>query len=228
MVYLDFSKAFDKVPHARLMHKVLQCGIGGEVYKWIKEWLKNRKQRVILNGFKSDWELVRSGVPQGSVLGPLLFLIYINDLDNSTSCMVSKFADDTKIATSVNDIKNCFKVQNTLDRLLGWADKWQMDFNKKKCKVLHIGHSNKNFNYEMQGEWLESVEYEKDLGVIVSNNLKGSKHCLEARNKAYRMLGIINRNVSNKSKNVICKLYNSYVRPIIEYCSTVLRFGLLT
>src|SRR5678816_1717423 len=155
IVYLDFSKAFDKVPHKRLMKKLLQCGIGGVVHGWIKEWLRNRKQCVQLNGNKSSWEIVKSGVPQGSVLGPLLFLIYINDLDQGLKCKVSKFADDTKVATTVRNGEGCIKIQNDLDKLLGWAEKWQMNFNSKKCKVLHLGYSNKSFNYDMNGDWLE-------------------------------------------------------------------------
>ena len=221
IIYMDLSKAFDKVPHARLMYKLMHCGINGRVYDWIKEWLHNRKQRVILNGHKSEWQSVKSGVPQGSVLGPLLFLMYINDLEKNIKCKVSKFADDTKIAASVKNVKGCFDLQRELNKILGWADRSQMDFNIKKCKVLHAGHSNKNFNYEIQGEWLDSVENEKDLGVIVSNDLEVSSHCLEARNKANRMLGIINRNVSYKSKEVMSKMYNSYVRPVMEYCSQV-------
>lgn len=221
VIYLDFSRAFDKVPHRRLMHKLIQCGIGGGIHGWIKEWLWNRKQCVILNGNKSLWEKVKSGVPQGSVLGPLLFLIYINDLDQGIKCKVSKFADDTKVATSVKNINGCINIQNDLNKLLGWADKWQMNFNSKKCKVLHLGHSNKGFNYDMNGEWLQSVDQEKDLGVIISSDLKVGNQCLEARNKANKMLGIINRNVCYKSKEVISKLYNSYVRPLLEYCSQV-------
>src|SRR5678816_4914578 len=96
-----------------------------------------------------------------------------------------------------------------------------MNFNSKKCKVLHLGYSNKSFNYDMNGDWLESVDQEKDLGVIISSNLKVANQCLEARNKANKMLGIINRNVVYKSKEVISKLYNSYVRPIIEYSAQV-------
>lgn len=155
------------------------------------------------------------------MLGPLLFLVYINDLDHGIKCKVSKFADDTKLATSVRHIEGCIRIQNDLDKLLGWADKWQMNFNNKKCKVLHVGHSNGGFNYDMNGDWLETVDQEKDLGVIISSSLKVSDQCLNARNKANRMLGVINRNVTYKSKEVISKLYNSYVRPQLEYCAQV-------
>ena len=148
-------------------------------------------------------------------------MIYINDLDKGLKCRVSKFADDTKIATSVKNTEGCINIQQDLNKFLRWSDKWQMNFNNKKCKVLHIGHSNKNFSYDMNGEWLEAVDKEKDLGVIISNNLKASDQCLEVQNRAYKMLGILNRNVDYKSKEVIGRLYNSYVRPLIEYCVQV-------
>merc|ERR1712035_290847 len=105
------------------------------------------------------------GVPQGSVLGPLLFLVYINDLDIGVGSKISKFADDTKIASTVQDAQDNFKIQRDLDRLVAWADKWQMELNSQKCKVMHIGKDNRNFSYEMEGCWLEAVEEEKDLHV---------------------------------------------------------------
>ena len=173
---------------------------------------------VILNGAKSKWDSVISGVPQGSVLGPLLFIIYINDLDNSVTSTVSKFADDTKIARVVSNENEAMKLQRDLDRLMGWVDKWQMEFNVNKCKVLHMGGHNMEFSYGLGENWLQVAEEEKDLGIIISRDAKVSKQCVQARNKANRMLGVINRNVSYKSKEVIQKLYNSYVRPHLEYC----------
>ena len=166
----------------------------------------------------SEWKEVVSGVPQGSVLGPLLFLVYINDLDIGISSKVSKFADDTKIACAVQGEKDNYRIQRDLDRLIAWADRWQMEFNSKKCQVMHLGKDNTNFNYEMEGCWLEAVEEGKDLGVVIDRTMKFSKQCLEARNRANRILGFINRNVSYKSKEVVRSLYNSYVRPHLEYC----------
>ena len=218
VVYLDFSKAFDKVPHRRLVHKLRMHGIGGVVVEWIGEWLRGRKQRVVLNGAKSNWKEVISGVPQGSVLGPLLFLIYINDIDVGISSKISKFADDTKIVSTVQVEQGNYSIQKDLDRLAAWADKWQMEFNPQKCKVMHIGRENRYFSYEMEGCWIETVEEEKDLGVVVDKTMKFSKQCLEARNRANRTLGFINRNVSYKSKEVVRSLYNAYVRPHLEYC----------
>ena len=123
LVYLDFSKAFDKVPHKRLLHKLRNCNIDNSLTDWIENWLTNRKQRVVLNGIQSSWLPVKSGVQQGSVLGPLLFIIYINDLDSGLSSKTYKFADDTKLAARVGDCNGSFKLQRDIDKLISWADR---------------------------------------------------------------------------------------------------------
>ena len=123
ILYLDFSKAFDKVPHQRLLSKVRAHGIDGKVYDWIKAWLCDRQQRVVVNGTKSEWGQVISGVPQGSVLGPLLFLIYINDLDSEISSDVSKFADDTKIGRLIRSESDVIALQADLDRMKEWTNR---------------------------------------------------------------------------------------------------------
>ena len=219
VLYLDFAKAFDKVSHYRLLYKLWKVGIRGNLLDWIRNWLMDRKQRVVLNGVKSDWHGVESGVPQGSVLGPLLFTLFINDLDLGLDCRVWKFADDTKIVRIVEDSQDCIKHQGNIDKLEGWGDKWKMEFNIGKCKVMHIGHGNLKFGYTMNGQWLEECDYEKDLGVLIDKNLKSSRQVLGARNKANRMLGFIARNVTYKSKEVVKKLYVAYVRPHLEYCA---------
>ena len=218
IIYLDFQKAFDKVPHKRLLDKVFTLGICGSIHNWIKDWLSNRKQRVVINGVSSPWLSVKSGVPQGSVLGPVLFLIYVNDLDDGLTCKVSKFADDTKISSKVITTQDKAALQSDLDRLTFWANKWQMKFNLSKCKVLHIGSNNDQVQYEMNGHVLETVKKEKDLGVTISNDLKPGKHCSEVVKTANRLVGFIGRTFENKSETVLLKLYNSLVRPHLEYC----------
>ena len=148
VVYLDFQKAFDKVPHQRLLLKLKACGVGNDVINWIEKWLTHRRQRVIVDGEISNWKSVLSGVPQGSVLGPKLFLIYINDLEDDISSKVLKFADDTKVFRKdfedaifnkvpkfADDTKVFRKVtndtdkqslQDDLDKLVKWSEKWQM------------------------------------------------------------------------------------------------------
>ena len=151
IVYLDFQKAFDKVPYKRLLAKIKAHGIDGNVYLWLENWLSNRKQRVVLNGKSSQLLNVTSGVPQGSVLGPVLFLIYINDLDNELCCKISKFADDTKIGNKSVTSFQRQQIQNDLDKLMEWAERWQMKFNIEKCKILHIGNKNQQAQYTMNG-----------------------------------------------------------------------------
>ena len=152
------------------------------------------------------------------MLGPLLFILYANDLELGIDCQVFKFADDTKMIIRIRNLQDNIKGQKNLDKLIGWSDRNDMQFNENKCSVLHIGSNNPKFNYSMNGVWLESSDVEKDLGVFVDNRLKFSKQCLDARNKANRMLGFISRNVAHRSKEVIKTLYNAYVRPHLEYC----------
>ena len=218
IIYLDFQKAFDKVPHKRLLDKLQTHSISGSIHSWIKDWLSERKQRVVINGASSPWLNVKSGVPQGSVLGPVLFLIYVNDLDDGLMCKVSKFADDTKITSKVTTSQEKEALQSDLDRLTCWANKWQMKFNVDKCKVLHIGSSNDHVQYEMNGQILGAVNKEKDLGVTISSDLKPAQHCSEVVKTANKLVGFIGRAFENKSEKVLVKLYNSLVRPHLEYC----------
>ena len=154
VVFLDFAKAFDKVPTRRLLKKLEAHGISGKVLKWITSWLTGRRQRVVLNGKFSSWADVLSGVPQGSVLGPLLFIIFINDLDMEVvgEVTISKFADDTKLARTSVDKKGREELQSTLDNMVRWADRWGMQFNVAKCKVMHLGPKNFKHPYFMKGQ----------------------------------------------------------------------------
>ena len=218
IIYLDFQKAFDKVPHRKLLNKVESHGISGHIHRWISDWLCDRKQRVVLNGKFSDWRNVSSGVPQGSVLGPILFLIYINDLDEDVKCKISKFADDTKIANRVISLSQQQELQNDLNTLGEWAVNSQMFFNVDKCKVLHIGNRNVQANYTMNGKQLAKVEQEKDLGVVISSDLKPSKQCSEVVKTANKLIGFIGRSFEFRTEEIILNLYNALVRPHLEYC----------
>ena len=217
IIFLDFQKAFDKIPHDKLLFKVDQIGIRGKALDWISDWLRGRKQRVLLNGATSDWTDVTSGVPQGSVLGPVLFLIYINDIDCNLNNIISKFADDTKIGKSVISQTDRLSLQNDLNNIVSWSEQWQMPFNVDKCQVLHVGRLNKNFNYHMAGSNLNTADKIKDLGVTITSNLKFTQQCINSANKANRMLGFIKRNFTYKSKDIILPLYLSLVRPHLEY-----------
>ena len=219
IVYLDFAKAFDKVPHRRLLEKLKAHSLGGQVLAWIKSWLADRKQRVVLNGKTSNWQNVDSGVPQGSVLGPLAFVIFINDLDDETDkvTVTNKFADDTKcgqIIKSASDTKN---LQEALNNLVSWANKWGMAFNVKKCKVMHVGTENPQAKYTMEGSELSVTTSEKDIGVKVTNDLKPANQCREAAARANSVLGQITRAFHYRDRKTFLSLYIQYVRPHLEF-----------
>ena len=217
IIYLDFQKAFDKVPHKRLINKLKAHGITGNLVSWIEDWLSDRKQRVVINGKSSEWTSVSSGVPQGSVLGPILFIIYINDIDDNINCKISKFADDTKIANKADSVTQRQLLQKDLNTLVEWSKTWMMNFNFDKCHVLHIGNSNPQVNYTMENVSIKSVQKEKDLGVIISSDLKQSNQCAEVVKTANKLVGFIGRSFTFKSEKIILTLYNSLVRPHLEY-----------
>jgi len=191
IVYLDFAKALDKVPHQRLFNKLKAHGITGPVLNWIKNWLNSRRQRVCIGKEGSQWRDVTSGVPQGSVLGPVLFLIYINDIDNKILSNIAKFADDTKLCKSVNNLEDVQALQKDLDSLHEWSVDWQMSFNVDKCVVMHVGRNNIGNSYMLGTQELKSSNKEKDFGIIMDSSLKFSEQCRVAVGNANRIFGLI-------------------------------------
>ena len=226
VAYLDFSKAFDLVSHKHLLLKLQKHGINGQIGNWIKAFLENRKQKVVIRGFKSDELDVLSGVPQGSVLGPILFLIYINDLPKCTTCPVCLFADDSKIYCRVPrenngkpDLEGAHEVlQKDLHELQKWANKWKMAFNVNKCKIMHLGYGNAKHEYELDGTYLAETTAEKDLGVLIDNDLKFSKHIRSKVSQANRLIGLIKISFESLDDVMFSNLYNTLIRPLLEYC----------
>ncbi len=218
IIFLDFTEAFDKVPKERLLEKLRALVVRGELLAWVRSWLTDRKQRVVLNGEYYSWEEVLSGVPQGSVLGPPLFTVFINDLDHVVKFieLLKKYADDTKLGqTATQEGRAC--LQRALDMLSEWADQWGMEFNVKKCKVMHLGHNNMAQEYYMNGHKLEVTEEERDIGVIVSKNLKPASQCKKAARVAQTVLSQKSRAFHYRDRHVFIRLYVQYVRPQLEF-----------
>jgi hypothetical protein len=215
IVYLDFAKAFDKVPIRRLLAKLESIGIGGSVQNWISDWLSDRKQRVLVQGKFSSWRKVLSGVPQGSVLGPVLFNIFINDLDDEATVrqLLKKFADDTKLGQVIECASDTDELQGTLDRLCEWAARWGMCFNVQKCHVMHVGRRNKQADYYMNGHKFATTSAERDVGVIISDDLKQADQCKKAAQTAGAVLGQIHRAFHYRDRHTYLGLYKQYVRP---------------
>ena len=221
VVYLDYSKAFDPVPHLRLIEKLKGYGIGGNLLNWMKSFIHGRFQRVVLNGIESQWLEVTSGVPQGSVLGPLLFVLYINDIAENIKCKLGIFADDTKIYSIINSVSNVEDLQCDLDNMQEWCETWLLNLNLDKCKVMHIGRTlNSTYKMDISNTCIDlcEVESEKDLGLWVTSSLKPSLHCDKAAAKATKILGILKRTFPVMSKELFLFLYRIYVRPQLEYC----------
>ena len=160
-LHMDFAKAFDTASHQRLLVKLKGYGIGGAVLQWIDAFLSGRRQRVVVNGSKSTWAKVTSGIPQGSVLGPLLFVCFINDMPSVVKSPVHLFADDTKLYRRVTTLEDHKALQDDLTNLEDWSTKWNLCFNTNKCKVMHIGHSNPQHEYMMYsgGDMIETWKY---------------------------------------------------------------------
>ena len=165
VIFLDFQKAFDKVPHGRLLLKVKAMGIESLVANWIEAWLSDRKQRVVINGKCSGWSEVSSEVLQGSVLGPIPYVIFINDIEDGICDNILNFADDTKLFCKVGSDINCAKLRADLRKVYNWSEDWQMLFNLDKCKIMHFGYNNPN-NIFLLGHILETVDEEKDVSVM--------------------------------------------------------------
>ena len=222
VIYLDYQKAFDTVPHERLLTKLSGYGLKGKILNWLKDFLHDRHQQVVINNSKSSWAKVTSGVPQGSVLGPVLFLVYVNELPSLVQCGIKMFADDVKLYMGIQGRSDIQKLQQDLDTLAHWSDKWLLKFSTSKCKVMHCGRGNPKTPYSIEQDGvkvlLEEITQERDLGVIVVDSLKPTPHCRTAAKKGMSALKLLKMAFSSINKQNFKPLYSMYVRSHLEYC----------
>jgi len=226
VAYIDFAKAFDTVCYAKLIYKLRMVGIEGSLLATIESFLSNRSQRVMINRVVSDSVTMTSGVPQGSVLGPLLFLVYINDLakifpENVTSKF---FADDAKIYTEVCSGDDIDNLQFSLDEVSDWARKWQLSLSIKKCftiDILQRRNADTFYNNTIDDEEIDSIAVVKDLGVNIDNMLKFHDHISHVVAEAKRRSFLIYRCFMVKNQKSLMLGYKSYILPILNYCTSV-------
>ena len=218
VIYTDFAKAFDSVPHQRLLVKLESLGIKGDVLFWIKSFLSGRSQCGNVDGIRSGWKDVVSGIPQGSVIGPILFVIFTNDMPEEVKFNICRlFADDCKLYGMV---ANDNRMQFDLSNLEKWSEKWQLPFNASKCKVMHFGFQNERTDYH--NHQLETSHFEKDLGVIVDDEMKFHIHAAAATKKANQISGIIKKSYQTRDASTITMLYKAMVRPHLEYGNAIM------
>ena len=192
-------------------------GISGNLLSWLNSFLTGRLQRVTLNDVYSEWSNVVSGVPQGSVLGPILFLIYVNDIPSVVDSHLLLFADDIKLYRRIQSENDTVQLQDDINNLLNWSNTWLLNFNIPKCKVLRIGTSTLPQNYTLNGTPLDNVQDMRDLGITIDSQLKFHSHSSHIVSKANCLLGLIRKSFENISIQTLPTLYKSLVRPTLEY-----------
>ena len=220
---MDFSKAFDRVPHHRLLNKIKYYGIEGNVLSWLSSFLAMRSQRVLVDGETSDFCKVVSGVPQGTVLGPVLFLVFINDLPSTINSPCRLFADDLVVYREVKCSEDEEAMQQDLNKLSEWEDTWGMKFHPDKCEHIVITRKRKPYtsSYTLRGHLLKTVSQAKYLGVTISSKLEWKDHVEKMSKKANKTLGFLRRNLRNAPEETREIAYKTLVRPQLEYCSSV-------
>ena len=224
ILYLDLRKAFDKVSQSQLLRKLQSIGVGDTILKWVLNFLKGRSQRVKLEGYLSSNETkVTSGVVQGSVLGPLLFNIYINDLPNNIDSEILLYADDTKIFRAITSFEDTEILQQDLNKIAEWMKKWSMEVNTEKSCHIRLGPKHISRHYCFEGQQIPIQEEARDLGVTIDSDMTFTKHYESIISKSSQVLGIIRRNFSLTDSTLFSILFKSLVRPMIEYGHTTTR-----
>ena len=219
LFFCDVSKAFDRVWHEGLIHKLENIGIGGNLLSFLKDYLSERYQRVVIEGQSSDLGLIKAGVPQGSVLGPLLFLIYINDLPDSIRSNIKLFADDTSLYIDVNDpVQSANVLNQDLHSLKIWADQWLVTFNASKTKLMTCSFKkSRHPDISFDNTILQETTTHKHLGLTFSNNLSWSSHISNIVKSVSPMVDVLKKLKYCLDKDSLERIYFSFIRPKIEY-----------
>ena len=223
-VFLDLKKAFDKVPHKKLIEKLsIVGGLQGKLLEWMRDFLCERKMRVTIREKVSTWKEVMSGVPQGSVLAPIMFAIYVNDMDEGIDSYMNFFADDAKLLRKVKHSEDCEVLQKDLEKVWRWGKKWEMEFNIKKCSIMEFGRSKNRIigTYKLGDEEVKKVEYEKDLGVVITNNMSPDKHINKVIGETYSLIRSIKVAFAYMDGEMVKKILVSMIRPKLEYAATL-------
>jgi hypothetical protein len=224
-IYIDFSRAFDSVVHSKLIFKLTSYGISGKLLCWIDAFLSCRTQCVVTEHCYSRWLPVVSGVPQGSVLGPILFILFIDDISNicigRPSVSHKLFADDLKLYSTIQSDYDRAAIQGALDRLQHWCFDWQLNINIDKCHVLHIGRKPTNCTYFINGRQVGATDVVPDLGVYIDPLLKFDEHINKIIGKAYSRVGVLFKGFASRNIAVLKLAYVTYIRPLLEYASNV-------
>ena len=217
-VILDFEKAFDKVPHHHLALKLQHYGIHGPLLHWFRSFLGGRQQQVLVDGAMSGAAPVLSGVPQGTVVGPLLFLLYINDINTNIQSSIRLFADDCLIYRQIESHADQDILQQDLEHLQTWADKWLMSFNVKTCFVMQFGLSRRKqkWDYVMKQQALAHTPDSTYLGVTLNHKLHWKPHIESMCSKSNKILGFIRRNLRGTPQSIKEKAYKTIVRPVLS------------
>jgi len=223
IIVMDFAKAFDSVPHTHLLFKLRRLGVDPDTVEWIKSFLQGRSQRVLLEGASSSEVPVLSGVPQGSVIGPVLFLVYINDLSQGLTSDIRLFADDTVLSREVKTQDDAIALQQDLHKLEVWSNRWSLKFHPKKCQVMRVTRARTTIThrYTLFDTELQQSDQVKYLGVNFSSDMKWNAHIDAVKSKANSKLGFLRRNVRIASTRLKSQLYTTVVRSNLEYASTV-------
>ena len=226
-IFLDISKAFDKVWHKGLIYKLRQYGFSGNLLALLTDFLSNRKQRVVLNGQHSSWADIKAGVPQGSILGPLLFLVYINDLTENLHSNPKLFADDTSLFSIVADeaLSNSY-LNDDLKKINDWAYKWKMSFNPDSTKPAHevVFSRKKNIHYPpilFNNLPVKRVQFHRHLGLTLDSQLNFNEHISSTLSIVNKLTAVLRKLQTVLPRHSLLTIYKAFIRPHLDYCDVI-------